>query len=163
MKRFIMYLLLLLPMALVSCGGDDEPKTNTSKDPDGTIVVNVNQGSETNAGGCGIELGKDYNLRCGTYNGVSVIGPVKGIGSITATAASVQNLTWSPYVAAQVGYGYIFRESVSIWNEATMQIEYGYCDYYAVYVAEEISSTIGGVMGYTLKVRKLLENIKEQD
>lgn len=158
-----MYLLLLLPMALVSCGGDDEPKTNTTKDPDGTIVVNVNQGSETNAGGCGIKLGKDYNLRSDTYGGVSVIGPVKGIGSITATAASVQNLTWSPYAAAQVGYGYVFRQSVNIWDEAINQYVGGYSDYYAVYVAEEISSTTGGVMGYTLKVRKLLENIKEQD
>ena len=131
---------MLLPLAIASCGGDDdEPQTNTTKDPDGTVLVNVNLGSDTYASGCRIYLGKDYNLS-GNYP-VSIVGPVKGIGSISVTSSQVDGLTWTTYAAAQVGYGYIFR---------------GRHEYYAVYVDSEIGSTSGGVMGYTLKVRKIL-------
>ena len=154
MKKFLIFFLMLLPLALASCGDDkDEPTNNTTKDPDGTVIVNVTLDRSTDVLGIEIRLTKDYNLelRYGNNYGInciSIIGPVKGIGDISATETSVQNLTWTKYAAANVGYGYIFRLSKG-----------AYWDIYAVYVADEIASTSGGVMGYTLKVRKLLENV----
>ncbi len=164
MKKILMLLLLLLPLAMASCGDDkDEPTTNTTKDPDGTIIVNVNLDYDTSAGGCGIQLGKDYNLRCsGSRGQVSIVGPVKGIGNINVTAVQTQSLTWTRYAAAEVGYGYIFKVYTDDYTFENNQRIY-YYDYYAVYVASEIGSTSGGVMGYTLKVRKLLENVPWQN
>ena len=163
MKKFLIFFLMLLPLALASCGDDkDEPTNNTTKDPDGTVIVNVTLDRSTDVLGIEIRLTKDYNLelRYGNNYGInciSIIGPVKGIGDISATETSVQNLTWTRYAAAQVGYGYIFREDKGY--ELVNGERVDYCDYYAVYVADEIASTSGGVMGYTLKVRKLLENV----
>ena len=160
MKKFLIFFLMLLPLALASCGDDkDEPTNNTTKDPEGTVIVNVNMGDGTNAGGLWIGLGRDYNLTC-NY-GISIIGPVKGIGNISATATSVQNLTWTYYAAANVGYGYIFRQYQG--NETVNGVSVSYYYIYAVYVSEEIASTSGGVMGYTLKVRKLLEKVTMSD
>ena len=160
-----MLLLLLLPLAMASCGDDkDEPTTNTTKDPDGTIIVNVNLDSKTSAGGCEIGLSKAYNLNCygyGYYGSVSIVGPVKGIGNINLTVSQTQSLTWTSNAAAEVGYGYIFKVISDSKFENNQRIYY--YDYYAVYVASEIGSTSGGVMGYTLKVRKLLENVPWQD
>lgn len=137
---------MLLPLAIASCGGDDkdEPQTNTTKDPDGTVIVNVTKGGLTFAAGCPIGLGDDYNLSGGGNDRVriSIIGPVKGIGSITET--SVHSLNWTEEAAAQVGYGYIFDASA-----------YSGGGFYAVYVDSEIASNNGGVLGYKLKVRKL--------
>ena len=147
-----MLLLLLLPLAMASCGDDKDEPNNTTKDPDGTIIVNVNLHSIVSVFECSILLDENYNLSHNEgYGGsVSIVGPVKGIGAINITADQVQNRTWTTYAAAQVGYGYIFRSDSRIT---------GSCNYYAVYVASEICSTNGGIMGYTLKVRKLLENI----
>ena len=154
MKKILMLLLLLLPLAMASCGDDKDEPTNTTNDPDGTIIVNVNLHSIVSVSGCDILLDKSYNLSHNEgYGGsVSIVGPVKGIGSINITADQVQNRTWTTYAAAQVGYGYIFKSDTRTT---------GHYDYYAVYVASEIGST-SGVIGYTLKVRKLLENVPWQ-
>ena len=158
MKKFLIFFLMLLPLALASCGDDkDEPTNNTTKDPDGTVIVNVTLDRSTYVLGNYIKLTKDYNLE--TDGPISIIGPVKGIGNISATETSVQNLTWTEYAAAQVGYGYIFRQRLSGQSELVNGEWVYYYDIYAVYVADEIASTSGGVMGYTLKVRKLLEKV----
>ena len=164
MKKILMLLLLLLPLAMASCGDDkDEPTTNTTKDPDGTIIVNVELYYYTPAAGCEIGLGDAYNLYCKNRDNsaVSIVGPVKGIGNINLTAAQTQSMTWTRYAAAQVGYGYIFKVDRGYKNENGQQVYY--YDYYAVYVVSEIGSTNGGVMGYTLKVRKLLDNVPWQN
>ena len=161
MKKLFIYLLLLLPLAIASCGSD-EPQTNTTKDPDGTILVNINVDDYTYAGGCGIELLKDLNFMESRSEGksISIVGPVKGIGKINVTSSQVNSLTWTDRAAAIVGYGYIFKiDNHHEYNESLGKSEYFY-DYYAVYVSSEIVSTSGGVMGFTLKVRKILENIK---
>lgn len=149
---------MLLPLAITSCGDDtDDPSTNTTKDPDGTIIVNVSHSSRSEVANFEIELTESYNLQVYKYmtpdNFISIVGPVKSIANITTTEASVRNLTWSYSAAAQVGYGYLLRLYHSRINDVF------YYDYYACYVDSEIASTSGGVLGYKLKVRKLLENV----
>lgn len=149
------YFLLLLPLAIASCGGDDkdEPQTNTTKDPDGTVIVNINQGGRAQAGGVEIRLSDSYNLIIESIGEISIVGPVKSIASINATETSVRNLTWTHEAAAQVGYGYIFK-AFGGWNGSDTLYSY-----YAVYVDSEIVSASGSVLGYNLKVRKLLEGV----
>ena len=140
-----MLLFLLLPLAMASCGDDkDDPTTNTTNDPDGTIIVNVNKLSGVYVFNCYIFLDENYNFHDeGKGVSFSIVGPVKGIGSINITVGQIQNQTWTTDAAVQVGYGYIFKYNT---------------DYYAAYVASEMHNTNGDVMGYTLKVRKLFEN-----
>lgn len=161
MKKLLMLFLLLLPLAISSCGDDnDEPTTHTSKVPDETIILNVNLGSSTSVGDFTIELGDEYKFSCykRRHGFISIIGQVNGIDNIKLTEAQKHSLTWAQYATAQVGYGYIFR--VSNWNNKYSPYSY---DYYAVYVASEIGNTSDGVKGYTLKVRKLLENVPPQN
>lgn len=150
------YFLLLLPLAIASCGGDDkdEPQTNTTKDPDGTVIVNINQGGRAQVGGVEIRLSDSYNLSIESIGEISIVGPVKSIASINATETSVRNLTWTHEAAAQVGYGYIFK-AFGGWNGSDDTLY----SYYAVYVDSEIVSASGSVLGYKLKVRKLLEGV----
>ena len=156
MKKLLIYFLLLLPLAIASCGGDDkdEPQTNTTKDPDGTVIVNINQGGRAQAGGVEIRLSDSYNLIIESIGEISIVGPVKSIASINATETSVRNLTWTHEAAAQVGYGYIFKAFCG-WNGSDDTLY----SYYAVYVDSEIVSASGSVLGYKLKVRKLLEGV----
>lgn len=157
MKKYLIFILMLLPMALVACGDDkDEPKTNTTKDPEGTVIVNISQGGSASAAGVTIELDKSYNLSSYHIGYISIVGPVKSIAAITATTTSVKNLTWSGSAAAEVGYGYILKSYDDYYIDGKMVYSY-----YAVYVDSEIASTSGGVLGYKLKVRKLLENVPE--
>lgn len=162
MKKFLFFVLMMLPLALASCGDDkDEPKpsSNTTNDPTGTVIVNVSRGSSVTAAGLEIKLTDDYNLRANDGS-VSIVGPVKGIANINCTESSVKSLTWTSYAAAEVGYGYIMRQSRQEWVENRYVYYY---DIYAVYVDSEIGSTSGGVLGYKLKVRKLLEKIPSQN
>ena len=162
MKKFLAFFLMLLPLAIASCGSD-EPQTNTTKDPDGTILVNIKVDDYTYADGCGIELLEDFNfMECSSESkSISIVGPVKGIGNINVTSSQVNSMVWTDRAAAIVGYGYIFKiYNHAKYNESLGKSEYFY-DYYAVYVSSEIVSTSGGVIGFTLKVRKILENIKE--
>ncbi len=147
-----MLLLLLLPLAMASCGDDKDEPTNTTNDPDGTIIVNLNMLSGVSISRGYIFLDENYNFHDEWDGAISIVGHVKGIGSINITADQIQKRTWTIDAAAQVGYGYIFKSKSSTP---------GYYDYYAVYVASEIGST-SGVIGYTLKVRKLLENVPWQ-
>lgn len=161
MKKLLMFYLLLLPLAISSCGEDnDEPTTHTTIVPDETITFNVNLGSSISVGDFTIELGDEYKFSCykRRHGFISIIGQVNGIDNIKLTEAQIHSLTWAQYATAQVGYGYIFR--VSNWNNKYSPYSY---DYYAVYVASEIGNTSDGVKGYTLKVRKLLENVPPQN
>lgn len=160
MKKLLMLFLLLLPLAISSCGDDNDEPTTHTKAPYGTNIFNVYLGSSTSAGDFTIELGDDYKFSCykRRYGFISIVGPVNGIDNINLTEAQTHTLSWTRYAEAQVGYGYIF--SVSNWNDEYSPYSY---DYYAVYIASEIDNTSEGVKGYTLKVRKLLENVPAQN
>ncbi len=153
-----MLFLILLPLAISSCGDDnDEPTPHTSKVPDETNIFNVNLGSSTSAGDFTIVLDNEYKFSCSRRRGglISIVGPVNGIDNINLTAGQINSLPWTQYAVAQVGYGYIFV--VSQWHNNYSPYYY---DYYAVYVVSETGSTR---KGYTLKVRKLLENVPPQN
>ena len=175
MKQSLTILLFLLSLAFTSCGGDDEPTINTTKDPDGTVTVNVNQGETQDILNVSVGVDKSYNLYyAGRYFSSSdgsdgelcMVGPMKGIGGISATETSLKNMTWNPRCAAHVGYGYILKKThysfVQNDDGSTKTIDgvtvIKYTQtFYAVYVNAEIGSTSGGVLGYEIKVRKLLE------
>lgn len=146
---------MMLPLALASCG-DDEPYNepyNTTKDPDGTVVLNLMNNSSVQlpyAGGengyyntitaIGSSIGS-YNLRPG-FGEIAMIGPVKGISNITMK--SIPSTGWTSVLAAQVGCGYVIRYYNSWYDHCYM--------YWAVYVDSELIDTSGGVIGYVIKV-----------
>lgn len=74
------------------------------------------KGERTNAADCIISLQDDYNFNGRTINpgGVAMIGPVKRIGDISLMPSQVNELTWTSYAAAQVGYGYILEVMIII-------------------------------------------------
>ena len=171
---------MLLPLAMASCGDDkDEPSANTSADPDGTILVNVNRDDGIEIFGIYICVDKNYNLfQVGngwSYGGnfseltsgsLSVVGPIKNIGNIKADENSVNNKTWVGSTAAKIGYGYIFQKftrKVIMNGDGTYKLDddkyvFNWThNFYAVYINSEITNISGEVLGYEIKVRKLFD------
>ena len=152
MKKFFAFLLLLLPMTFVSCGDDDDDSSpvTTTNDPEGTVLINVNMGDDIQCLDTYIGVDNNYNIFSGYNNGnilvgqIHLVGHVKGISSISYMP--LEKMTLTNKIAAQVGYGYIIR-AYNSWENFE----------WAVYVVSEIESTSGGVLGYTMKVRRLEE------
>lgn len=154
MKKFFAFLLLLLPMTFVSCGDDDDDSSpvTTTNDPEGTVIINVNLDDYVDCLGTCVGVDRQYNLIDGYNNGgttfgkIHIVGRVKGIANISYMPLEKMALTNAASI--QVGYGYIIRDN-----------EYFGDREWAVYVVSEIESTSGGVLGYTMKVRRLEEPI----
>lgn len=171
---------MLLPLAIASCGGDDKDEPSaTSNDPEGTILVNVSRGDGIEILGIYICVDEDYNLfQVGngwSYGGgfseltsgkLSIVGPIKNIGNISANENSVNNKTWVGSAAAKIGYGYIFQKytrKVIENGDGTYKLDgdnyvFNWThNFYAVYINSEITNTSGEVLGYEVKVRKLFD------
>ena len=152
MKKYLLLLLLLLPLAITSCGGDDkdEPES-TANDPEGTIIANLSNtfhgigngyyedGIDMyNTEGC-LGLNSSNNLEAaGWYYGEIVsIGKVKNLSSIT----KIPETGWGSQVAAIPSYGYVYRfkDYYSAWR------------YARIYVVDYIKNTSGGIIGVTIK------------
>lgn len=97
---------MLLSLAMASCGGD-KPSNNSAKDPDGTVIVNVNRDDGIEIQGICICIDDNYNLfQVGngwsygssfdelTSGKISIVGQVKSIGNINANENTLQNMTW---------------------------------------------------------------------
>ena len=159
MKKFLIFLLLLLPLAIASCGGDDkdEPET-TANDPEGTITANLMntfycQGyywydgieldlDSFNHMTCYLGLNSSNNLQApdGMVKIVSV-GKVKGLSSITKLPES----GWAEQTAAIPGNGYIYK-CTDLWETHDL-------DYAIIYVVDYIKNTSGGIIGVTIKYK----------
>ena len=139
-----MYLLLLLPFAIASCGGDDkdEPEV-TSNDPEGTIVMNlVNNDDDICIDDSWpymyVGMTPQNNIDTWYHSGQIVsVGKVKGLSDIKKVPES----GWAERCAATPGCGYVIRQADGSGG-------YKYC---RVYLVDFITSTSGGIMGATIK------------
>lgn len=133
-----------MALLMASCGFDDEPSSNSSKDPEGTIIINFVE-AESNVWyyvktNVYFRWRPGFNMEAGDSR-ICVLGPVKNIASITQN--DIPTTGWGRMAAAKVGYGYILTGCFG--------------GYAALYVDSEIKSTSGGVYGYVIKARMILE------
>lgn len=162
MKKFLLLLLLLLPLAITSCGGDDkdEPES-TANDPEGTIIANLmndfyasgngyweNGIEEMNGKGyCYLGLNPSNNLVAVSNNwyadpNIVSTGKVKGLSSIT----KIPETGWTQQTAAIPGYGYVYRIEPTAMG--------GTESYARIYVVDYIKNTAGGIIGVTIKYQQ---------
>lgn len=167
MKKFLIFFLMLLPLAIASCGGDDkdEPQT-TANDPEGTILINLQNiftgdywhgyegGIEdmNNIYGCCFGMNQLNNLQAastdeGYSNGgveeaeICSLGKVKNLSDIK----SIPESGWAYQSAAVPGYGYIYRLRY-LWSTKVT--------YARIYVVDYIKNTSGGIIGATVKYQQ---------
>ena len=155
MNKFLLFLLVFLPLAIASCGNDkDEPNQSTTSDPPGTITTNLpntfhavgngyyEDGIDMyNTNAC-LGLNKANNLEAaGWYYGeITSVGKVSNLSSIT----KIPSNGWANEAAALPGYGYIYRfkDYSSDWR------------YARIYVVDYMKNTSGGIIGVTIKYQK---------
>lgn len=148
MKKFLIFFLMLLPLAMASCGGDgkDEPQS-TANDPEGTILMYLYHdesvqyahfvGPGYNVGDW-VEVTESNNFS--SWNGqIASVGKVKGIADIK----SVPNSGWAKRTAIVPGNGYVAKASYD------GKIAYG-----RFYVVDFITSTDGGIIGAIVKYQE---------
>ena len=155
MKKKLLSILLLFvaSMYIVSCD-IDEPISNNTKDPEGTIILRMTLENDSGYLGQKREaifwFDDSYNIDAGEFsNDIAVIGPVKGISSIKMN--NIPSTGWTDKAAALIGYGYVMRcryEGLEAENTAKYY-------YVALYVDSEIPSVSGGVLGYIIKALPL--------
>lgn len=150
MKKKLLSVLLLFvaSMYMVSCD-IDEPISNKTKDPEGTIILSATLDSTFGYIGGerpGFWFDNSYNIDASEqYSSIAVVGKVKGLSSITMN--KIPTTGWNSKAAAIVGYGYVLR-----YHYGHNEDEYRYA---ALYVDSEIPSTSGGVLGYIIKALPL--------
>ena len=148
MKKFLIYFLMLLPLAIASCGGDDkdEPQS-TANDPEGTVLMYLHHGDGVQYAhfvGPGYSVGDWINVdesnNFSALNGqIASIGKVKGIGNIK----SIPTSGWAKKAAIVPGYGYVAKDSYD-----------GKTAYGRFYVVDFITSTDGGIIGAIVKYQE---------
>ena len=158
----------MLSVGFASCGDDEEsvvPPQNdgnqqteylSNQDPEGTVVINMNNGANDNY----YDLGLGYKIHIdeannfiselvtsgspygGPYTYYPVefvtIGTVKGLSEVN----TIPETGWSTSVAVVPGTGYVVRVKGS---------SYSYDKYARLYVVESIVGTSGGIIGATIK------------
>lgn len=166
-KFFNNYLFLLCvafgALFFSSCSKDDDAENDNGgvvinpdkniPDPKGTITLNIMIGDDENKrvsiNGFGtIQINSAYNFvgYDSNYSFVS-LGKLKGLGNVTA----IPQDGWNRSVAVNPGEGYVAR-LVSGYYDDYVSGSYAYTYTYArLYVANEITGTSGGVIGYTIK------------
>ncbi len=153
----------LLSICTISCG-DDNPvstpppvpddgneQTNvvSNQDPEGTVVINMNNGANNNWYNIGI--GNDIHIDA-AYNFVGYnsgaefasVGEISGLSKIT----SFPTTGWAKSAAVVPGTGYVARYRSSSAYPYT---------YARLFVVENMISTSGGIMGATVKYQSPFE------
>lgn len=139
----------MLSVGFASCGDDDDndsgkrddgkqqTDTKSNQDPEGTVVLNMTNGSKDNWYDIG--LGRQIHIDeannfVGYYADVEFVslGEVSGLGKIT----SIPSTGWSKSAAVVPGNGYIAR----CGNR-----------YARIFVVDYTVATSGGIMGATIK------------
>ncbi len=157
MKRNVYFKSVLITMGLMvssmfflACSSDDgdgnEDKTIVSdKDPDGTIVVNMNNGSRDNYVSIPYYVHIDEaNNFVGEYSNVKFasVGQVSGLSKIT----KIPSDGWSSSIAVVPGTGYLMLFSGC--DLSSYRSEYQIT---RIYVVDYIVGTSGGIIGATIK------------
>ena len=164
----------MLSVCITSCGGDDNPVSTppvpndgneqtdvvSNQDPEGTVVVNMNNGSSGNY--INIGLGDYYgdihidaaNNFAGytTYVEFASVGEVSGLSKIT----SIPTSGWATSAAVVPGTGYVARRTIQGQcyvgdSERSYRWYYSFYKYVRLYVVEHTVNTAGGIMGATVK------------
>ena len=153
MKKLLILFLMLLPLAMASCGGDDkdEPKSTTN-DPEGTILLNMYHDDD-------ISLYPNHYLSITESNNFWIlgngrakivdVGKVNGISNIK----SIPKSGWSEQTAILTGHGYIFGAASSTFNYEAF-INNNFESYSRIYVVDFIKNTSGGIIGVTIKYQQ---------
>lgn len=143
--------LLLTAFATSSCsdGNDNldpdngqvvKPDTNVP-DPEGTIPLTMRNGSNGSTsldGAIYIDKGDNFE---GNNTWFTTIGPVKGLGNVSAIPQS----GWSERISVIPGNGYV---------AAHYDYYYQHTTYYRIYVSEYVTNVAGGVIGAEIKYQK---------
>lgn len=142
----------MLSVGFTSCGSDDDlEQTNITSnvDPEGTVVVNMNNGSSKNwisigsIGSIHIDEANNFVGSDQTYEFASV-GLISGLSMIKTIPTS----GWSISAAVVPGTGYVLRSRSS---------------YARLYVVDYIVGTTGGIIGATVKYQSPFEINKNDD
>lgn len=88
--------------------------------------------------------GNDYANRY--YIDIASVGKVSGLGGITV----VPETGWTDEVSVFVGHGYVVRFAERIWDSDLDEYVYSDYTYTRIFVHDEIISTGGGIIGYTV-------------
>ncbi len=150
-----MILLLLLPLAMASCGGGDDEPTVTSKDPEGTAIINLRCGDFWDVPYIGsfnghmegaIYLDEACNF-CSSDNWDSFIcvGKVNGLSSVKKVPVT----GWSKSVAATPGMGYIAKyDGTYIADDQYEEGDRLIRMYVVEYILDSSNNVIGAVVKY---------------
>jgi hypothetical protein len=133
----------MLSVGFASCGGNDDDndvKTST-KDPEGTIVLNMFNGGYKNATRFHVYNVKFHIDKANNFvnDGITRfinVGKINGISDINETPT----IGWTTSVAVIPGYGYIAK-----YNSSP---EY---QYIRIYVVDYITNTSNEIIGATIK------------
>lgn len=149
---------MTLGVAMTSCEKEEPDGSTTDAPLPGSITVKMR--NEDN-GGTRIYIDDSYNaylyirsannFYCNILRGayefeIASVGKVGGLGGITA----VPEAGWTDEVAVFVGHGYVVRWRTSNWDYNTESYVYTDYSYGRIFVHDEIVSTGGGVIGYTV-------------
>lgn len=154
----------LLCIGLTSCGGDDNSVSTpptvpndgneqsgivSNQDPEGTVVVNMNNGSSGNY----VDIGIGSSIHIDAANNFvgsnsnvefASIGEVSGLSKVN----SIPTSGWATSIAVTPSTGYVAR----YLNPYYIQNTYSpYYKYSRIYVVERTINTEGGIMGATVK------------
>lgn len=147
-KSYLMSLLTTMMVAMlsvgfVSCGDDDDNDdglqptgTVSEQDPEGTVVINMNNertSYDIKIGSlCISEDNNFYGWGGEGYTGIASVGHVSGLSKITKVPES----GWASSVAVVPGDGYVIQFGKS---------------YARIYVVSYITNTSGSIIGATIK------------
>ncbi len=155
---------MTLGVAMTSCEKEGPNGSSTDTPLPGSITVKMRNGDngsttiymdKNNQGGYAyVYINSANNFDYTAYNGysdehydvgIASVGKVGGLGYITDVPSS----GWSDEVSVFVGHGYVVRWRTGIWvgTEVIYVEDYNYL---RLFVHDEIVSTGGGIIGYTV-------------
>ena len=154
---------MTLGVAMTSCEKEDVDADGSTTDTPLPGSITVKMRNEDNGetkiwfSSSYVRINKANNFQTGGnsgYNGyywtqeiqIASVGKVNGLGSITTIPES----GWIGQVSAFVGHGYVVRWRTSNWDYNTESYVYTDYSYGRIFVHDEIVSTGGGVIGYTV-------------
>ena len=139
MKKLLMLLLLLLPLAITSCGDDKDEPESTANDPDGTVTLNIMLDEKCYLDNITyIFLDYDYNFYADKIYQFGKVNNLGKINSITQEEMATYLLKAKDKASAEVGYGYLVSNG---WGGGS----------YSVYVISELTNNSESIIGYKIK------------
>ena len=150
---------MTLGVAMTSCEKEDIDAAADGSSTDaplpGSITIKMRNADNGRtmlsvAGGYYVYINSANNFMCywnSSYKThIASVGKVSGLGGITA----VPETGWTDEVSIFVGHGYVVRGAQEIWDSDLGEYVYSDYAYTRIFVHDEIVSTGGGIIGYTV-------------